>query len=89
MALTEPTISLAALNGIVARTLVLAGDDDLVSLEHTIALYRAIPNSELAVVPGTSHFLLREKTELVNRLILDFLDHDPVPTAWPVRRAGG
>jgi len=87
MARAEPTISLARLGGIAARTLVVAGDDDLISLEHTIALYRAIPNAELAVVPGTSHALLREKPDLVNRLILDFLENEPVETAWPVRRA--
>jgi len=87
MARSEPTISLGELNRISARTLVVVGDDDLVNLEHTVALYRAIPRSELAVVPGTSHAVLREKPELVNTMILDFLDNDPVTTAWPVRRA--
>lgn len=87
MARSQPTISLAELECISARTLVVVGDDDLVNLEHTVALYRAIPWSELAVVPGTSHALLREKPEFVNRLILDFLDNEPIATAWPVRRS--
>jgi hypothetical protein len=30
----------------------MAADDDLVSLEHTLALYRGLPESELAIVPG-------------------------------------
>jgi pimeloyl-ACP methyl ester carboxylesterase len=68
---------------------VLAGDDDMISLEHTSALFRAIPNSELAVVPGTSHALPMEKPDLVNRLILDFLQTDPAPTFMPVRRSSG
>ncbi|MET9959515.1 alpha/beta hydrolase [Streptomyces sp. NPDC006326] len=85
---TQPTISTDALARISAPTLVLAGDDDLVTLEHTVALYRAIPNSELAVVPGTSHGLPMEKPGQVNRLILDFLTNDPIPTIFPVRRAG-
>ncbi|WP_329255647.1 alpha/beta hydrolase [Streptomyces canus] len=86
---TQPTISTDDLAHISAPTLVLVGDDDLVTLEHTIALYRAIPDSELAVVPGTSHALPMEKPEQVNRLILDFLTNDPVPTMLPIRRATG
>lgn len=84
---TEPRISLEDLGRITAPTLVFAGDDDLVSLEHTIEQHRAIPNSELAIVPGTSHAVLMEKTELANRIILDFLSIDPVPTMMPAKRA--
>jgi pimeloyl-ACP methyl ester carboxylesterase len=83
----EPNISVEDLGRISARTLVLVGDDDAMSLEHTVALYRAIPNSELAVVPGTSHVLVMEKPDLVNGVVLDFLGNDPVPTFAPVRRA--
>jgi pimeloyl-ACP methyl ester carboxylesterase len=84
---TEPDIPIEDLGSISAPTLVLVGDDDFVSLEHTIELYRAIPNSELAVVPGTSHAHFMEKPSLINRIVLDFLDNDPVPTMVPVRRA--
>jgi len=76
-----------AAGGITAHTLVVVGDDDIVALDHTASLFRAIPNSELAVVPGTSHFAAMEKPELVNRLVLDFLQRDPVPTYMPLRRA--
>jgi pimeloyl-ACP methyl ester carboxylesterase len=84
---TEPDISLEALAGISAPTLVLVADDDMMTLEHTVALYQAVPNSELAVVPGTSHALLMEKPGLANRIILDFLGTEPVPTMVPIRRA--
>lgn len=70
------------------RTLVVAADDDLVHLEHTLELYRTIPGSELAVVPGTSHTLLMEKPAACTRLVADFLTADPVPTFIPIRRAG-
>jgi pimeloyl-ACP methyl ester carboxylesterase len=83
----EPNISLDDLGRIAAPTLVLVGDDDLIKFEHTLALYHAIPSAELAVVPGTSHRLLRENPELTNRIILDFLSNDPAPTLVPVRRA--
>ncbi|MGH7857719.1 MAG: alpha/beta fold hydrolase, partial [Candidatus Binatia bacterium] len=84
---TQPNISEDDLARIEAPTLVLVGDDDLMTLEHTIALYRAIPNSQLAVVPGASHAVVMEQPEPVNRLILDFLGNEPAPTMFPIRRA--
>jgi pimeloyl-ACP methyl ester carboxylesterase len=83
----EPHIATVQLGQIVCRTLVLVGDDDLMTLEHTIELFRAIPDAELAIVPGTSHFLTMEKPTLVNRLILEFLQGAPPPTMMPIRRA--
>jgi pimeloyl-ACP methyl ester carboxylesterase len=87
MAAAEPTLSTADLTGVTSRTLVVAGDDDIISAEHTIELYRGIPDSELAIIPGTSHALTIEKPDLCNRVILDFLTTDPVPTYMPIRRA--
>ncbi|MFI6850838.1 alpha/beta fold hydrolase [Streptomyces sp. NPDC050416] len=84
---TEPNIRTEDLAGITAPTLVLAGDDDMVTLEHTIALYRAIPGAQLAVVPGTSHALLMEKPNEVNRIILDFLTKEPIHTLLPLWRS--
>ena len=84
---SQPNIAVEDLARISAPTLVMVGDDDIVTLEHTIELYRAVPNSELAIVPGASHALLMEKASLANELILNFLDNDPVPTMMPVRRA--
>ena len=83
----EPHIALDDLARISAPTLVLVGDDDMVMLEHTAGLFRTIPGSELAVIPGTSHAAMMEKPELVNRLILDFLENEPVATMLPIRRA--
>lgn len=67
----------------------MVGDDDEVRLEHAIAMYRGLPNAELAVVPGTSHGLLVEKPSLCNTMILEFLTTEPVPTIAPVRCATG
>jgi pimeloyl-ACP methyl ester carboxylesterase len=87
MAATEPTLTTADLGRVRARTLVMAGDDDAIAPAHTDALYRGIPGSELAVIPGTSHALIIEKPALCNEIILDFLTGDPVPTFMPIRRA--
>lgn len=83
----QPDISPDDLARITVPTLVISADDDMVTLEHTIELYRTIPDSQLAIVPGTSHALIFEKPELVNRLVLDFLENDPSPTMMPFRRA--
>jgi pimeloyl-ACP methyl ester carboxylesterase len=83
----EPHIPLDELARISAPTLVVIGDDDIVTIEHTAALYRAIPNSELAVIPGASHAVPLEKPEIVNRVVLTFLENEPQPTMLPLRRA--
>src|SRR5215467_2167852 len=67
----EPAFTAEEVGGVRARTLVMVADDDLVTLEHTLELYRAIPDSELSVVPGTSHFLLQEKPAACNAIVLD------------------
>jgi pimeloyl-ACP methyl ester carboxylesterase len=83
----EPALTENDVGKVTSPTLVVASDDDIITLEHTVALYRAIPRSELAIVPGTSHFLTQEKPELCNELIVRFLADDPVATVAPMRRA--
>jgi pimeloyl-ACP methyl ester carboxylesterase len=87
MAAKEPALEQSELSQVTSRTLVMFSDDDLMSLGHVVAMYDAIPNAELAVVPGTSHFLLQEKPELCNKIIMDFLTTEPVPTVAAIRRA--
>jgi pimeloyl-ACP methyl ester carboxylesterase len=84
---TEPALPQAELGNVKARTLVMFGDDDLVTMEHANATYEGIPNSELAMVPGTSHFLLQEKPALCNEIIIQFLTEEPVATVAPIRRS--
>ena len=85
---TEPTMSSADLARITQPTLVMAGDDDLISLPHTAALYESLPDAQLAIVPGASHCLPIERPELVAGLIVDFLAANGAPsTLVPIRRA--
>jgi pimeloyl-ACP methyl ester carboxylesterase len=86
MARNEPHVDPAELARITARSLVMYADDDVMTLAHAVALFDALPDAELAVVPGTSHFLTQEKPHLVNALLLDFLTNDPVATVAPIRR---
>ncbi|SDI18636.1 Pimeloyl-ACP methyl ester carboxylesterase [Sinosporangium album] len=83
----EPPLALADLSAATCPALVVAADDDIVTLEHTLEIYRGLPDAQLAIVPGTSHLLLHEKPELCTSLVADFLTGDPVPTWMPIRRA--
>jgi pimeloyl-ACP methyl ester carboxylesterase len=85
---TEPTLTVEDLKNIVAPTLVMAGDDDMIKLSHTAELYEALPNGQLSVVPGTSHALPIERSAETARVIVDFLQADTKPSTFmPIRRA--
>jgi len=85
---TEPSLTAAQISNIQQPVLVALGDDDLVSLPHAVSLYEALPNGQLAVVPGTSHGLPLERPATLTSLILPFLEEDgPPKTLMPVRRA--
>jgi pimeloyl-ACP methyl ester carboxylesterase len=87
MAAVEPNLQASELAKVTQRALVMFSDDDLMTMPHAVEMYDALPNAELAIVPGTSHFLTQEKPQLVNELVLDFLTNDPVQTVAPIRRA--
>lgn len=70
---SEPQLSTEQLGSISAPTLVMAADADLISLEHTIEMYRRIPEARLCVVPDAGHDLMVTRPDLVNPVILDFL----------------
>jgi len=87
MAAVEPALQASELAEVTCRSLVMFADDDLVTPQHMVDMYDALPHAELAIVPGTSHFLTQEKPELVNKIVVDFLTKEPVPTVAPIRRA--
>ena len=87
MAKIEPNLDVSELANVAQRSLVMFSDDDLMTLNHAVDMYDALPNAELAVVQGTSHFLTQEKPHLVNTMLLDFLTNEPVGTVAPIRRA--
>jgi pimeloyl-ACP methyl ester carboxylesterase len=37
-----------------APVLLISGDKDDIKLEHTVALYRALPNAQLSVIPNST-----------------------------------
>ncbi|MDA2963219.1 MAG: alpha/beta hydrolase [Actinomycetota bacterium] len=85
--ISEPTLTVKEISTIQCPVLVLVGDDDVIDHHHTIELYEALPLGQLAVIPGTSHALLKEKPDLMNAVIIQFLEDLTYPVTWmPVRR---
>jgi pimeloyl-ACP methyl ester carboxylesterase len=84
---SEPSIAITKLAKIKCPVLVLAGDDDVISAKESEKIYQAITNARLAIVPGSSHAVIKEKTELVQALLKDFYANPDYPmTQAPVSR---
>lgn len=50
-------------------TLLIAGDNDFMRLEHMTAMHDLIPNSQLAILPGTTHMNILDKGDWVIPMI--------------------
>jgi pimeloyl-ACP methyl ester carboxylesterase len=80
------------IQSIKAPTLLIIGDSDLVRPEHAVEMFRllgggifgdtpaGLPNSQLAVLPGTSHVTLVHRADLLLSIIPPFFDA-PMPEA--------
>jgi pimeloyl-ACP methyl ester carboxylesterase len=68
----EPTMTTSELSKISCPVLVLCGDDEPFSNHHTVDLFEALPNAQLAIVPGTSHAVVKEVPEIVQSIIKRF-----------------
>jgi pimeloyl-ACP methyl ester carboxylesterase len=54
--------------------LVISGDRDAIRLEHTLEIYRALPEAELCILPGTDHGTFSGRPEWLNPILTEFLD---------------
>jgi pimeloyl-ACP methyl ester carboxylesterase len=70
----NPNISFAELKKIKCPVLVMAGDRDAIREEHTIKIYQSIPNAQLCIVQGATHFFSGEKPALFMLLVTDFFE---------------
>ena len=86
---TEPNMTVEELATIKCPTLVLSGDDEPHSNHHTVELYEALYDGRLAIVPGASHYVMKEKPDLFTALLIDFYANLDFPiTKWPRLRKG-
>jgi pimeloyl-ACP methyl ester carboxylesterase len=71
---TEGELNLGLLATITQPVLVISGDRDAITLEHTLTIFHALPNAELCVLPGTDHATFSGRSEWLNPIIGAFLD---------------
>jgi pimeloyl-ACP methyl ester carboxylesterase len=76
LALTPWGLDRSSLATVKAKTLVIAADHDIVTLEQSVDMFRAIPNAQLCIVPDGSHLLPVEQADLINSTLLRFFGVD-------------
>jgi pimeloyl-ACP methyl ester carboxylesterase len=81
---TESELSLALLSKISQPVLLISGDRDAITLEHTLQIFHALPNAELCVLPGTDHGTFSGRSEWLNPIMDEFLKR-PQAVAATVR----
>jgi pimeloyl-ACP methyl ester carboxylesterase len=73
------------IRGVTAPTMLIIGDSDIVQPEHTVEIFRllgggvigdlhGLPRSRLAVLPGTTHVTLVQRTDWLASMVGEFLD---------------
>ena len=68
----DPNVSPEELAGIQAKTLVIAGTNDMIKEAHTRLIAQSIPDAKLAIIKG-DHFVANKCPEAFNRVVLEFL----------------
>lgn len=68
----HPNIDYSELSKIKAPVLIMSGDRDAIKLEHSVAIFKHIENSNLFIMPGATHFGAYEKPDLFYFVLDDF-----------------
>jgi pimeloyl-ACP methyl ester carboxylesterase len=71
---TEAELNLGLLAKITQPVLVISGDRDAITLEHTLKIFHALPDAELCVLPGTDHATFSGRSDWLNPIISAFLE---------------
>lgn len=70
--LYQPNIPFSELNNIKCPVLVMAGDHDIIKLEHILKIYQSIPNANLCIFPDSHHGVCQQHPALFNKIVMDF-----------------
>lgn len=68
-----PHIPVTDLEQISIPVLVMTSDDDIIKPRHILEIYEHIPNAHLFMMPGATHFMIRDEHELFNFMAERFL----------------
>jgi pimeloyl-ACP methyl ester carboxylesterase len=74
---TEAELNLGLLANISQPVLLISGDRDAITLEHTLKIFHALPDAQLCVLPGTDHATFSGRSEWLNPIIDAFLNRAP------------
>ncbi|MEN9817134.1 MAG: hypothetical protein RLZ32_1014 [Gemmatimonadota bacterium] len=69
----EPHTTAQMLATIQAPVLVMGGDHDLIRTTHLVQMYEAIPNAQLAILPGATHAVPYDDPAHFNAVVERFL----------------
>lgn len=75
-----PDEKLMAIN---APVLLIRGDRDMIKLDHTIAMFQALPQGQLCIYPNVGHDMPEEKGEILARIATDFFNEKAAPKNLP------
>jgi pimeloyl-ACP methyl ester carboxylesterase len=70
----QPNVPLTDLSRIKCPSLIISGDSDLITLEHTAAIYRHIPKAYLWILPHSGHATLQIHRDDFNRMVNAFFE---------------
>ena len=68
----HPSYSFDDLKAIRCPSLIIAGDNDVIAIEHTVGIFQHIPGARLWIVPNSSHATLYEHAAEFNKVVSDF-----------------
>jgi pimeloyl-ACP methyl ester carboxylesterase len=74
MMLDYPNIPYSELESIQAPCLIMGGDRDVIRPEHLLKMFQHIPNSQLCILPGSTHGGAWEKKEMFLQIMNDFFN---------------
>jgi pimeloyl-ACP methyl ester carboxylesterase len=69
----QPFLTIEELSQITVPTLIVTGENDMVSQRHNDEISRAIAGSKRLIIPGGDHFWIFKQPETFNRCIMEFL----------------
>jgi len=73
----QPNLTIAELSQINIPTLVVTGEKDMVTQRHNDEISRAITGSKRLIIPRGDHFWMMKEPDLLNQIVMDFLNLKP------------
>lgn len=69
----QPKFKPSEFNKVQIPVLVMAGDKDMIKPHHTLLIKESFPNSNIAIITHSDHFIFYRQPDVVNETIINFL----------------